>query len=257
MKNPYRWDNLTSPQIKKLSEEGAIVLVPVGSTEQHGPHLPVGTDALMATSMSEKLAAALGEKGVPCVVAPTIAVANSTHHMSFAGSLTLRPETYLALLRDYCHSIASHGFRKILLVNGHGGNIDPTNTALISINEELGFPVYFTGYWQASAQAEQEILETQKGMIHACEEETSLVLALDDSLVDPIYKETKGNPGHGSSMLDAGVWETFHRMETHTENGVMGNSYAATKEKGEALTKRMVEDLAEKLADPSIWEQKV
>ena len=53
MKNPYRWDNLTSPQIKKLSEEGAIVLVPVGSTEQHGPHLPVGTDALMATSMSE------------------------------------------------------------------------------------------------------------------------------------------------------------------------------------------------------------
>ena len=75
MKNPYRWDNLTSPQIKKLSEEGAIVLVPVGSTEQHGPHLPVGTDALMATSMSEKLAAALGEKGVPCVVAPTIAVA--------------------------------------------------------------------------------------------------------------------------------------------------------------------------------------
>ena len=97
MKNPYRWDNLTSPQIKKLSEEGAIVLVPVGSTEQHGPHLPVGTDALMATSMSEKLAAALDEKGVPCVVAPTIAVANSTHHMSFAGSLTLRPETYLAL----------------------------------------------------------------------------------------------------------------------------------------------------------------
>lgn len=70
--------------------------------------------------MSEKLAAALGEKGVPCVVAPTIAVANSTHHMSFAGSLTLRPETYLALLRDYCRSIASHGFRKILLVNGHG-----------------------------------------------------------------------------------------------------------------------------------------
>ena len=128
---------------------------------------------------------------------------------------------------------------------------------MISINEELGFPVYFTGYWQASAQAEQEILETQKGMIHACEEETSLVLALDDSLVDPIYKETKGNPGHGSPMLDAGVWETFHRMEAHTENGVMGNSYAATKEKGEALTKRMVEDLAEKLADPSIWEQKV
>ena len=64
--------------------------------------------------------------------------------------------------------------------------------------------MYFTGYWKASAQAEQEILETQKGMIHACEEETSLVLALDDSLVDPIYKESKGNPGHGSPMLDEG-----------------------------------------------------
>ena len=74
MKNPYRWDNLTSPQIKKLSQEGAIVLVPVGSTEQHGPHLPVGTDALMATSMSEKLAAALPDRALRLITTVLAAV---------------------------------------------------------------------------------------------------------------------------------------------------------------------------------------
>ncbi len=145
MKNPYRWDNLTSPQIKKLSEEGAIVLVPVGSTEQHGPHLPVGTDALMATAMSEKMAAALCGKGVPCVVAPTIAVANSTHPYE----LCRLPHP---AARDLSGPAAGllpqhrYGFRKILLVNGHGKHRSH-NTALISINEELGFGV-FTGYWK-------------------------------------------------------------------------------------------------------------
>ncbi len=257
MKNPIRWDHLTSPELRALSEKEAIVLVPVGSTEQHGPHLPVGTDALMATAMSERIAAELCGRGKPCVVAPTIAVANSTHHMSFAGSLTLKPQTYMQMLQEYCESIAAHGFHKIVLVNGHGGNVAPTNAALININEKLGFPVYFTGYWAGDATAQSDVLETQQGMIHACEGETSLVMGVDETLVDPIYKETTGNMGYDFGPEDEGVLETFHRMESHTPNGVMGNACYAAKEKGDAMIARMVQGMADVLADDALWQRKV
>ena len=91
MKKTYRWDNLTSPEIARLAENSAIVLIPTGSTEQHGPHLPVGTDAILATWFAERTAQGLLEKGIPAVVAPTFAVANSMHHMNFPGSMSLRP----------------------------------------------------------------------------------------------------------------------------------------------------------------------
>lgn len=257
MKNPVRWDNLNTRELAALAEQKAIVLLPIGSTEQHGPHLPVGCDHLLATGMSEKIAAELCSRGKPCVVAPSIQVANSTHHMSFCGSMTLRPETYMAVLFDYCRSIASHGFRKIVIINGHGGNHAPTETALVNINEALGFPVYFAGYWSGDPEAEPDILETQKGTIHACEGETSLLWALDGTLVDPIYQETKGNPGYPLDVENKGILTTFHRMEMHTPNGVMGNSYAATKEKGEAITARMVKGLADALCEDRLWEQPV
>lgn len=257
MKNQIRWDNLTSPEIASLSKADAIVLLPVGSTEQHGPHLPVGCDHLMATAMSELFAEELTKRGKPCIVAPSIPVANSTHHMSFSGSMTLSPETYIHVLTDYCKSIAAHGFRKIVIVNGHGGNVAPTETALVTINEMLGFPVYFTGYWKADPHALKDILETQDGMIHACEGETSLMMAIDESLVDPIYKETKGFPGYPLQPEEEGILSTFHRMESHTQNGVMGNSYAATKEKGEAVVARYIKAMADVLEQDTLWDAKV
>ena len=106
MKKTYRWDNLTSPEIAKLAENNAIVLIPTGSTEQHGPHLPVGTDAILATWMAERTARTLTEQGIPAVVAPTFAIANSMHHMNFAGSLSLSPRTYIQVLEEQCRAIA-------------------------------------------------------------------------------------------------------------------------------------------------------
>ena len=257
MKKNYRWDNLTSPEIRKMAENNAIVILPIGSVEQHGPHLPVGCDYLMATNVSEKIAEKLNEIGKPCLVAPSLSVCNSTHHMSFAGSMTLRVSTYMALLRDYCVSIAKHGFKKIVIVNGHGGNTAPTEAALIDINEELGFPVYFTGYWMSDDKAQTEILETQSGMIHACESETSMVLSYDETLVDPVYKQTKGNPGYPLEVENNGILHTFHRMEIHTENGVMGNSFMASKEKGDKMTERFVDGFVKIFSDDRIWNQPV
>ena len=254
MKKTYRWDNLTSREIRALSEQEAIVLLPTGSTEQHGPHLPVGTDAILATWFAERTAAALQAQGVPAVVAPTFAVANSMHHMHFPGSMSLNPRTYMKALQEQCRAIAAHGFHKIAIINGHGGNIAPTKAALIDINIELGFPVYLLEYIVVD---EAPFLDTQRGMNHACESETSLMLAYDESLVDPIYKETSGYGGGCTQWEDQGVLHTFHRMEAHTVNGVMGNSYAATKEKGEKLAAATTEKLVEILSDDTIWKMKV
>ena len=189
MKKSYRWDNLSSPAIRAMAAQEAIVLIPLGSTEQHGPHLPVGTDAILATWMAERTAQTLTEKGIPAVVAPTFAIANSMHHMNFAGSLSLSPRTYIQVLQEQCRAIAAHGFKRIAIINGHGGNTAPTKTALMDINLELGFPVYFMSYISVD---ERPFLETQTGMIHACESETSMILAYDETLVDPIYKQTSG-----------------------------------------------------------------
>ena len=254
MKKTYRWDNLTSRELGALAESNAIVLIPTGSTEQHGPHLPVGTDAILATWFAERAAQGLQAQGIPAVAAPTFAVANSMHHMNFPGSLSLRPRTYMKALQEQCRAIAAHGFRRIAIINGHGGNIAPSKAALVDINIELGFPVYFLEYMVVD---EAPFLETQKGMIHACESETSLMLAYDESLVDPIYKETSGYPGGCTKHEDEGVLHTFHRMEAHTVNGVMGNSCAATREKGEALAAATTAKLVEILSDETIWQMKV
>jgi len=255
MKKPYRWDNLTSPQVKAQAEAEAIVLVPTGSTEQHGPHLPVGTDAIISTYMCEQIAQELISRGIPAIVAPTVAVANSMHHMSFAGSMSLEPTTYIEMLTEYCRAVASHGFKKIVIVNGHGGNTAPNSVAQIKINRELGFPVYHTMYFAGIDQS--AFIETQKGMIHACEAETSFILAIDETLVDPIYLETSGNMGGATEGETRGLISTFHRMETTTPNGVMGNSLKATKEKGEKMIAASTKSVADILSDENLWKSRV
>jgi creatinine amidohydrolase len=256
MKNPLRWDNLTWPEIKQASEAAAIVILPVGSTEQHGPHLPVGCDAILATALAERTAAALRDKGVPALVAPTIAVGNSVHHMGFPGAITLWPKTFMDALSEQCRCIARHGFTKIILFNGHGGNFAPMNVTLISLNAELGFPVFDMGYWEAAPDDfDASVLESQRGIIHACEAETSLMLAINEDLVDPIYKETKG-PMHQAPTAaeNAGAVHTFRRMDEETPNGVMGNSYLATKAKGEKMVATYVATAADALA--GLWAEK-
>ncbi|MDO4798949.1 MAG: creatininase family protein [Bacillota bacterium] len=247
-----RWEHLNSREIKSLAEKQAIVLIPLGAIEQHGPHLAVGCDALMATWFSDRAAQGLEARGIPTVVAPTISVANSKHHMSFPGTISLNPSTFLPYLTEYCQSIAAHGFRRIVIVNGHGGNRHPVQTALIEINEKLGFPVFFTSYF--NGVEETQYLERQNGMIHACESETSLMLAYDERLVDPIYRSTSGNPGACTDAEARGDIATFRRMETHTENGVMGEAFAATKEKGERLAQAFTQRLVETLSDARIWD---
>lgn len=256
MRNNVRWDNITGPEIGNLAKDNAIVIIPTGSTEQHGPHLCTGSDALIITEIAERVAEKVNQAEKKCIVAPTLSVANSIHHMSFPGTITLQPTTYIQVMSEICESIAHHGFRKIIILNGHGGNTNINNVALITINEKLGFPVFHVGFWAGSEEAMAEVVETQDaGTIHACEGETSLLMAYNEDLILPIYQEIKGNierPGLSEAQK---LVSTFRRMEFTTDNGVMGNTYAASVEKGHKLLDISVEGLTKIICDDKLWEE--
>lgn len=122
----------TWPEVERYLGHRHAIVLPIGSTEQHGPTGLIGTDAITA----ETIARTVGDR-TGTLVGPTIPVGMAHHHMAFPGSMTLRPSTLIALLRDYVMSLASHGFRTMLFINGHGGNINSVNAAFYEVYEEV------------------------------------------------------------------------------------------------------------------------
>src|SRR5215471_164580 len=116
------WRELTAEDLRAKAAADAIVILPVASMEQHGPHLPVGVDSILCEAVCRTAAEAVGEE-VPVVVAPTLWCGLAEHHMAFGGTFTLDIPTYLALLGCLVRSVARQGFKRLLIVNGHGGNM--------------------------------------------------------------------------------------------------------------------------------------
>ncbi|MEE2981550.1 MAG: creatininase family protein [Pseudomonadota bacterium] len=114
----------TWQEVEKYLESSSGVIVPIGSTEQHGPTGLIGTDAITAEVISIRVGEETG-----AMVGPTISIGMAEHHMAFAGSMTLRPSTLTSLICDYIHSLVRHGFDRFMFVNGHGGNIPTVNSA--------------------------------------------------------------------------------------------------------------------------------
>lgn len=255
MKHPYRWDNLNREELRKLAEENTLVLIPLGATEQHGPHLPAGTDSMLAEAACDIAAKKLDKMGRHAVIAPTVTISNSLHHGSYPGTLSLDPRLYMDYLTSIARGIVSHGFRNICCVNGHGGNGMPTDMAVMDIVTRYGIHISWVPYYVGCNGDFEAILDTQSNIFHADEVETSLMLALDESLVDPCYKEAKGgNVQKGTPHGRPGRPFTFLPFETRTETGILGNSYAATREKGEQLWEAVASHLVQALLDPELWQ---
>src|ERR1700739_4897739 len=131
------WNRLSAEALRTLATRDAIVLLPVASTEQHGPHLATGVDDFLCSEICRRTAAVLAPD-MPVVVAPTVWFGLADHHVPFGGTFTISLATYYAVLRDLCRAILGAGFRCIVIVNGHGGNIQALASFSGELTRELG-----------------------------------------------------------------------------------------------------------------------
>ncbi|MEM7189696.1 MAG: creatininase family protein, partial [Pseudomonadota bacterium] len=188
----------------------------------------------------------------PTVVTPVVWSGLSEHHMPYGGTLTLSHATFRAVVGDLVTAITRHGFRKILISNSHGGNITATHQICDELSEETEAVLVATTYPMAMGDALKDLLEDQPGMQHACEAETSMMLALEPDLVDTSdlgALGTQGGPLVGSARR-AYRWQPF---TAKTADGVAGRPEKATAEKGRAIIDAATDALAALITDPDTW----
>jgi len=246
------WNRLSAEALRALAARDAIVLLPVASTEQHGPHLATGVDDFLCSEICRRVAAALAPD-VPVVVAPTVWFGLADHHVPFGGTFTISLATYYAVLRDLCRAILGAGFRRIAIVNGHGGNMQALAAFTGELTRELAAPIATTTYFMEGQAAQGRILEDQRGVMHACEAETSMMMAVHPDLVDAgRVKDAKGADFDLVASLTPSL-KTFRSFAELTSSGVAGDARKATAAKGEALLAACSSALAARLKAGEPW----
>ena len=226
------------PEVEALDRSKIIVVIPVGSMEQHGPHLPFQVDVLVASRLAEDL-----EKKIPEVLlVPPIWTGVSAHHMDFPGSITIRARVFMDVLHDICASLHHHGFKRIVLLNGHGGNRAGLEVLGQELFVELGLTVNTLAYWDLVPDLVKALKKTKSaGMGHSGELETSLMLHLARDLVkdDEIPGGVLGieEPGPTSGI------KRYANMKDHSEEGVIGMPSAASSDIGARLYQGALEAL--------------
>jgi creatinine amidohydrolase len=218
------WERLRRTEIERAAKAGAVVIIPIASLEQHANHLPVNTDSNIVSTVAARAARAVQD--FPVLVLPTIWTGYSPHHMAYPGSVTLKYHTFVDVLTQVASSVHVHGFRKILLLNGHGGNSSIVAGMRTKLGMEDGVSVVGYDYWNIPGMPEamQRLCPTDRGFVgHAGEFEASVQLHLQPDLVD-------------TGQL---AWAP----------GAFGDPSTATAEKGKGLVEAAVEALVQLLRE--------
>lgn len=242
--------HMTRDALNRIAADGGVAVVPTGSLEQHGSHLPTGTDSLLAESVSREAVSRAVDRGTEAVVFPAIWTGFSPHHVPLGGTVTVEKETLLALLEDVVRSLIDVGFRHILLVNGHGGNRPVVSLVAGDIGTSQDeATVGELSYVSLASDVAAEIREGEPGSAyHAGEVETALMVHLFPDLVEmddvrdepetPLTSYSSRDMFHGGPL---GMRRTYDRL---TDDGVRGEPSKATASNGEVLFETVADELA-------------
>lgn len=229
---------MTTEEAGAALERARLAIVPIGSLEQHGPHLPLDTDAVVADALARRISDQLGDDAVLC---PLLAYGLSEHHLAFPGTLTLRPETLLTTMSDLLEGLHHHGMERALIVNGHGGNIDALRLAGRQARRDQGMMVASVMWAVLAADV---AADHAAGSVygHACEVETSVVMALMPERVRIDRLESEA-PRHSHDELTdppAGVVDEPVWLHEWSDDGALGRPVQADSAHGRAIVDAFV-----------------
>lgn len=229
---------LTSRKLTEVNRQDTLVIVPIAAVEQHGPHMPTGTDTILCTAVAEAVESRLAEK---VLLTPTVWLGASAHHLRFGATLNSDLDTYIATLCDVAQSLLEDDFRRILFLNGHGGNIDPMRVAVRMLQPDYQDALLVAGNYWAVADAERhQILEGEQKIVgHACEFETSMMLHVRPELVD---RTLLADAGPLVPDVIDGLYVS-RDMYQRTRDGYTGSPDLASAEKGKELFDVIVQKL--------------
>jgi creatinine amidohydrolase len=237
-----RMSLVTWRDVEQYLRGSRLVLVPIGSTEQHGPNGLLGTDWICAEAIAARAA-----EHVSALVAPTINVGMALHHMAFPGTISLRPETLMAVIRDVVESLYRHGFRAVMLVNGHGGNIATGQAALSGLRED--FPdlrLDWVNWWQAGPSMDELLDAFFHGRhgSHATPSEISVTMAVHPEAVQPIPE-----PMDVEVCRDRGMTGSSEFRRLYPDGRVGSDPSLAARDRGEALIDEAARLIGERAAE--------
>jgi creatinine amidohydrolase len=243
MKDTVLIEEMTWPEVTDAIASGKRrVIVMLGAMEQHGPHLPIGTDTYLGYATGERLARRLGD----ALVAPVVSLGYSVGHLPMAGTVSIEESTLETIIVDVCRSLARHGFREIILLCSHGGNYRAIRNVLARLREEhrdirISTITDFDEWLESTRKfAAREGLDMARLGVHAAQGETSLMLAYRPELVQ-MAKACEGFVGDASIRWRSKVPPP---MDTMSPTGILGDARGSTAELGEKMFNERIERVA-------------
>ena len=243
---------LTWPNVEALSKDMPVI-IPIAAVEQHGHHLPVYTDSMLLTEIVRRVESAMKDQ---VLVTPLMWLGNSDHHMDFPGTMSASPRVYLDLLVGLLDNLITHGFHRLFLLNGHGGNDVPGKQAIFEVRQKYrsrsDLLLLFSTYWSLGSSnfSSGDEFEQQE-MGHACEWETAMILRIAPQLVGDYRSVPVVEPGNPFRPASRG-WITKDRSQP----GHIGWPHLATAEKGETLLSRFSDDVQKLIHRIVQWDGK-
>ena len=230
-----KFHEMTFPELRQVSRAGALVLAPIAAVEQHSRHLAVSTDAILVTGVGDGVEHRLPDS---VVLLPTLWLGASHHHLRFGGTLSASVDVHIDVLCDLLTPLLEDGWLRVLVLNGHGGNIDTMQTALRRLQPRYRDRILSAAsYWDLAAAELAALAEgPRKTMGHACEFETSMMLALRPDLVR--REQIRDDPPREDALRGLYLAED---MKQRTDHGAVGYPELASAEKGRAFLKVAVE----------------